>query len=226
MLPPGDPLLAKALNELGGQLRARGRPEESRKHLERALRMYETTYGARHPEAGQVMGNLASTLADLGLRDESLAMQAEAIEVLSEGFGPEHVATAIAIVNYSATLPEERWEEALQGYERAEAIYRKAYGSDHPEVGIIAYNSGTLLALHGRLEEAQRAFFRTIDIWSAAYGADAPMLGIAWGQLAAIYAETGRTEDSLDAARTARALCRQPDAPPECEEALSWDVDE
>ncbi|MFF0042192.1 tetratricopeptide repeat protein, partial [Streptomyces mirabilis] len=79
------------------------------------------------------LGNLASTLSDLGRHPEALPLEERALAITETALGPDHPDTALRLGNLASTLSDlGRHPEALPLEERALAITETALGPDHP----------------------------------------------------------------------------------------------
>lgn len=68
----------------------------------------------------------------------------------------------------------EHYDQALEAYQTAEAMFRQTLGPNHAHTGSCALNTGLTLVQQGKLSEAQGAFARAHDIWKIAFGPDHP----------------------------------------------------
>ena len=91
----GDhPDLAATLNYLGSALSDLGRHDEAVEQIERALRIYETVFGARHPYAAESLARLGPVLRAMGRREPAAHALRQAREIYESHVGPDHPALA------------------------------------------------------------------------------------------------------------------------------------
>ena len=81
--------------------------------------------------------------------------------------------------------------EAKSHYERARALAKKAYGSDHPEVATIVNNLGGVLRALGDLPAAKEHYERALAIDEEVYGRDHPNVAIRVNNLGLVLKDLG-----------------------------------
>jgi tetratricopeptide (TPR) repeat protein len=96
----------------------------------------------------------------------AVAEQAEALQV--------EVETTAELLNDTAVHLLQRAElgQALTNFQRALALAETAYGPQHPDVAIFAFNIGLILWDQRELAEAKRFLLRAVEIRRKVYGED------------------------------------------------------
>ena len=128
------------------------------------------------------------------------AGRAQALEVASE-------ATA-RLLNQAGVYLRGRAEfaEAGAAFERALAIFEKAFGADHPNVATAINNLGSVLKDLGNLEGARAAFERALNIDEAAFGPDHPNVARDVNNLGGVLQDLGDLEGARGAFERALAV--------------------
>ena len=96
--------LGISLNNLAVVRRYQNRSAESCALMERAVAVIEADSGPTHPALARVLNNLASTYADLGLREKADAAFRRSLDIAVAGFGEEHSQYGIMLHNYAGFL--------------------------------------------------------------------------------------------------------------------------
>jgi tetratricopeptide (TPR) repeat protein len=138
---------------------------------ERALKIFEATFGPDDPHVAISLNNLGNTLRDLGNSAEAQKLFKRALQLHEAVHGHSHPKVAIDLNNLGNTLRDlGNLAEARKLYERSLQIDEKAYGPDHPIVAISLNNLGSLLHKLGELAEARTLLERALQIDEEAYG--------------------------------------------------------
>ena len=155
--------VAGALNNLGTVQREAGRVREAAASFERALEMKRRLGNA---ELGKTLNNLGSVRQELDDVARAEAMYLEA-EVMSEG------AELASVWNNLGTLHRkmERMESAEGYLRRANALWEKTLGGEHPSLAAGLNNLAELLVTVGRVGEAEPLYRRAIAVVEKTHGA-------------------------------------------------------
>jgi tetratricopeptide (TPR) repeat protein len=204
-LEPPPPTAAWLLGQAATFLRERAQFAAARTAFERALRIFEATYGPDHPEVATAVNNLGNCLQDLGDLAGARAAFERALRIDEATYGPNHPTVAIRVNNLGdlfqalGDLPAAR-----AAFERALRIFESTYGPNHPDVARAVNNVGGVLHALGDLPGARAAFERALRIDEATYGPNHPSIAIHVNNLGALLQALG----DLPAARAAfeRAL--------------------
>jgi len=159
---------------------------------ERALKLFESTYGADHPQVATSINNLAYIHSKLGDFVQARDLYERALKIIETAYGPDHAKVALYVNNLGQVLYElGELAEARKLYERALQIDEAACGPNHPTVAIDINNLGNLLLDLGDLAEARKLFERAVQIDEATYGPNHPQLAISINSLGSLLHRIG-----------------------------------
>jgi tetratricopeptide (TPR) repeat protein len=175
-----DPALATLVNALAISLLYDGEFSEARKLFRRALATGRSCRKAGHAgltadfEATYVY-NDAEIAREVGDVAEADRLYQSAVEIWSEGLGPDHPFVARGIDSL-AELAASRGQlaRARELYERAFAIRRRTLGTDHPHVAWTLANLARTVAESGNLSLALRYIEQAIAIYKKSGASDEP----------------------------------------------------
>jgi tetratricopeptide (TPR) repeat protein len=200
-----DHLSAALENTLGALALAQHHDDEARRHLTRALELFERLGGPTHLHVGEVASNLSGVASAEGKLDEAEQLARRALAIFELRFGPDHPDVAVALEHLVEVLAKRGGAaEALPLAERALSIRERALGRDHPDVSYALSNLGGTLHRLGRDREALAAHRRELGLVEKSAGREG-------ADTAAVLEEVGvdqRALGDLDgaAATFARAL--------------------
>ena len=97
-------------------------------------------------------------------------------------------------------------EAARQNFKRAQAIYEKTLGADHPNVATSINNVGLVLLDLGDLDSARDAFEGALAIDKKMLGPDHPNVGRDVNNVGLVLLELGKLDGARDAFEAARAI--------------------
>jgi tetratricopeptide (TPR) repeat protein len=177
-----------------------GATDDALPYLERALRLFQSTYGQQHPHTAAALNNLASALSEHGEHDEAIENWAQSLEIVRASYGNLHWWTARNLGNLAQELAEKGDLEAARAlYEESYEIRIQLFGSDHPEVGVVLAQLADLQTRVNDPAGALRHFERAERIIRAGAGITHPTLPFAMRGIAAHVARS-------DPARAVRLL--------------------
>jgi tetratricopeptide (TPR) repeat protein len=183
---------ARLLHQAGIYLHGRAEFARARACLERALKIYEATYGPEHPNVATVVNNLGLVLQDQGDLAAARACHERAVRIDEAAYGPEHPNVAAVVNNLGAVLKAQgELAGARACFERALKIDETAYGPDHPEVATDVNNLGAVLKAQGDLAGARACYQRALKIDEAAYGPEHPNVATAVNNLGLVLQDQG-----------------------------------
>ncbi len=175
---------ARLLNQLGVYLRSRAEFAGAHTCYERALKIYEATFGPNHPEVATAVNNLGGVLRDLGDLAGARACFERALQIDEATFGPNHPNVAIRVNNLGSVLRDlGDLAGARVCYERAFQIDEATFGPNHPNVARDVNNLGLVLRDLGDLAGARACFERALNILTQFLPADHPHIKIVRGNL-------------------------------------------
>lgn len=225
ILPPGHPDLARSYNTLGNGTLGLGRDEDARKWFELGAQAFEDAYGSLHPNSIGTRMNLALLDKDTGRLAEAEQGFRRALASFEQTVGPDHQYVSMASSNLSDVLfLEERWAEALEGYERARRIDEVQLPVGHPTRAWALQGIGRSLHRLGRVLEAVEPLSEALALREAAGEGMAPdLLAESRFELARALWDAGRDRDrALRLARQAARGWAEAGHEPRRAEAETW----
>ncbi|HEU0034399.1 MAG TPA: tetratricopeptide repeat protein [Kofleriaceae bacterium] len=213
------PVLAEALETLGGLQQSAGKPDAAVKTLEEALVAAEAS---RHPHASTAIRlRLAETYVELGKPDEArrvIALGRATAEAIRSDKTVAEYDELVGVIESDAN----KNPEALAAYERALAVMRRLDGEDGPSTGHLIGLIGLVHEGLGHVDEARTHLERARAITEKHYGKAHPNYANALSNLASLLFTTTDRERGLELAREAHAI-RVASLPPDHPElAMSW----
>lgn len=132
VLGPEAPALVFVLNSMIEPLDYLGQQKEAISRGQRALAIFDASFGVENPRRAKILGNLATVHGNLGEHDRAIELFRAQLAGLDRD-EPDAHATAVAHTNLAATLLDaKRPAEALPHLERAQAIFTAQLGATHP----------------------------------------------------------------------------------------------
>lgn len=132
---------------------------------QRAMSGSRATPGLAH--TSKLLGNL---LRRLGRLEEAEAMLRESVAQHHELFDGRHVNEAYAMSDLASVLTtSDRFNEALELFERAREIIVREKGEDHISVGVLDATAAEAMMKGGRAEEAIAMHRRAIGVYRRTY---------------------------------------------------------
>jgi eukaryotic-like serine/threonine-protein kinase len=172
-LGPGQPEVARALNDLAVAKENMGDNPTALKLLKQALAIQERVLGPAHYEVAISLDNIGSALWYMGKYYEARPYYERALEVREKALGPKHPEVAGSLNNLallSRYLGEP--EKSLPLYERALSITETAFGPQHPGVAFSLTNLALLLSAIGEYEKPRAYYERALAINEKILGPD------------------------------------------------------
>jgi tetratricopeptide (TPR) repeat protein len=171
----GDsPDVARSLTNAGTSLWTLRRLDEAEATMKRALAIYESAFGDRHPQIGQTLLNLSGVARGRGDRPAAVAYAQRAVDLLTASLGAAHPTTATALGNLGHTLFfAGRYDEALAIYERSQATLR----ANKANPGQIAQGNLVIANIHaqrGNLADAEKVLDEAQELYDRTFGPDSP----------------------------------------------------
>jgi tetratricopeptide (TPR) repeat protein len=131
-LGPEAPALVFVLNSMIEPLDYLGQQKEAIARGQRALAIFDASFGVENPRRAKILGNLATEYANLGDYDRAIEMGRAQLTAI-ERDDPDSHGAAVAYINLATTLLDaNRPAEALPHLERALAIFTAKLGTAHP----------------------------------------------------------------------------------------------
>lgn len=173
------PSVLETLAKMAGLHSEKGEHAAAIKLLKRSCKIVSTA-GDDASQDAEDAARLGPIYLQMGLvydasgdQDKALDHFQRAYHLLLEGRG-EHPETGKALGNLASSLQKRgEFERALDAYERAAEVLKRAHGTDqHPDIAITIYNCARVLEKMGRIAEAIQHANKARDIFSATLGPD------------------------------------------------------
>ena len=174
-VPPLD--LAGALAQLTDTQLAAGRYPEAEPLNERALEIFRSQLGERHPRVAERLFMYTAIRGFTGRGgDADIAAAWQGLEMLREWYGADHPRTARGQNDLGVILAGvKRFKEADQLLRGALATQERLYGKSHQAVGSTLHALGMVAAYEERYVEAASLCRRAGEIFRAVYGERHPL---------------------------------------------------
>ncbi|MEV2267852.1 FxSxx-COOH system tetratricopeptide repeat protein [Nonomuraea africana] len=199
--------LGRVLNQAALFSSTQGRHQHARDFSSRALAIAEAALGPDHPDVATCLGNLASSLRDLGRASEAVPLFQRALAITEAALGPGHPDVAIRLGNLAVSFRDlGRVGEAVPLFERALAITEAALGPGHPYAAIWLGNLAASFTALGRAGEAVPLERRALAVTEAALGPDHPTVATLLGNLASSLHALGRAGGAVPLSERALAI--------------------
>jgi eukaryotic-like serine/threonine-protein kinase len=178
VLGPRHPVVASTLEALGEVALQRGALAEAERYFTESLSIRRE----RNPEGSRSIGHqlhmLARVYAQQGRGADAQSAYADAIQTIARDGGGGTIELA-RVINDRAGLFERigDWAGATAAYREALAIYRTAYGPEHPFTAIVQANVASALLARDSVDAAELLLRASADIIRNAWSGDHPFLG-------------------------------------------------
>jgi tetratricopeptide (TPR) repeat protein len=160
-LPPGHPLLAAALNNLGQALRFEGQYLQAEKRYREALAIWESAFGPRHPDVAKGLANLAAFYHERGREAGAEQLYGRAAGIFEQAFGGNDPQTLMARNELAEVLRAERRFTEAENLARATLPgLEKAFEPRDPRLVRALSNYARLLDQTRRQAEAREVLNR------------------------------------------------------------------
>ena len=123
---------SRLLHNIGVYLYVRADFNEAKSAYERALKIFEDTYGPDHPEVARTVEGLGIVMRELGDFEGAKELYERALKIEEDAYGPDHPSVARTVGNLGIVMRElGDFEGAKELYERALKIRQNRLGEDH-----------------------------------------------------------------------------------------------
>ena len=183
--------------ELGACMHRRGRHDDARPHIARAVEALGAEVGTEHPAYADALNRQAGVLVSLHRLGEAQALYEKTLAIALPTFGEGHPTTARALNNlgYLAMVQGDH-EQAAERFDRALAALSKIHGSDAPQLVIVLTNLAEVAKDRGRVEEAIGHYVRAMAIVERKLGSEHPDVGRVCDGLGDLYMSLGRIAEA------------------------------
>jgi tetratricopeptide (TPR) repeat protein len=181
---------------------------EAETEARRALLLVDS--GSPPELPGEIRSTLAAALICQGGWSEGLALQRQAVEVLTRSVGADHLSTlqtrrSLAGFLYAA----KQYEEARRELEDLVGLYEKVLGPKHTYLAGALNTLGDTYRALGRLELAERYQRRGLAIRREVLGGDHKDLTLSLNSLAGVLMDKGAPDEAIGLYREALAISRR-----------------
>jgi tetratricopeptide (TPR) repeat protein len=188
---------ARLAGRCGAYLRDRGDYVAAELLLERALSIFEKTFGSEDSVVADALHQLAILRWRQGRYDEAEPLHTRALAILEKALGSEHLDVASTLSSLGTLYNQQgRYAEAEPLCIRALAIREKALGPDHGDVANTVNNLAILYCEQGRFAEGEPLQKRALAIREAALGPDHPHVANSLSNLAEAYRLQARYDEA------------------------------
>ncbi len=185
---------------LGAVYLITGRFEQAEAYFRDRLAQLDRTDGANAPLVAENLSWLGSSIEKQGRTEDSVRLQRQAVDVLTDHHGPNHTQVADALNGLGNALAAAgEMEASIRAHERGLAIKRALLRDRHPSIAMSLNNLGVSLIRGGRASEAEPILREAIRIRLEAIGEHHLSTASSFGNHARALAELGRTDEAMDA---------------------------
>jgi len=207
----GDPLLARALNDLGAVREARGDYAEATSLYTRALEMRRALQGDANLGTAITTSNLSVVLFRQGDLEGATQRAQQALTMLRASVGPDHQRTTI-VQNNLAALQSARGDHAGAAAQHREIMERRRrmLGAAHPQVAYSMTMLANELLATGDVAQSDSLVRAALRLQRTAYGRSHMEIAVALRVLGDVQRRSSRYADAVasydDALRIVRAI--------------------
>ncbi len=201
------PMVAQSYNEVAQNCAELGDQACALANYERAIDIAAATWGEEHPEYADALYNFSVFRYERLMFDDAERGVRRAMEIWEPKYGAESDRMGIAW-GMLGNIARGRDEPALSAehHEKAEQIFRKLYGDDHPKVSIPLSNRANALMDLERYDEALALHREALRIKEAKLGPDHPDLAYTLTGTAELLLAMGRPAEAIALAERAIAV--------------------
>jgi eukaryotic-like serine/threonine-protein kinase len=156
-------------------------------------------FGPRHPDVGFLLSNLGNTASKRGRLAEAEAYQREALSIVADWYGEDHVNTAAVGATLAQTFVRmKRYDEAIALYRQAIAVFARSPdgGPNSPLVAIGRSNLGVALSRSGDHAGAIREYQLALGAMRRLNGDGDRTVVVVTGNLAMEIASAGHPDSA------------------------------
>ena len=203
-LGPHHPDVGSTLGSLAGYYTRRQDYDRAKDFYRQALAVFPTPLERRNPIAITILNDFASLLGLLNAREESEALQREALELGRQVLGPETLTVANLVNNLGTTQAfMGRHADAERSFRASFETHRSLLGENHWRTSNAARNVGRVLALQRRYVEALPWMDRALAASADGDAAKSPGRWAMLAQRAQVLFRLGRRDEALSEATAA-----------------------
>lgn len=195
-LPPGDPIIPKALAALGPVLTDRGDYNQAVDVLNEALRL-QSAHGEANGDVADTLTSLSEAHFQNGKYPESDSLNQRAVKIFQQIYGPRDPRMAENFINLGSVQYQlGNYPQAEQYFRQALATHQSWYGKDNPATARAEYYVAQALAWELRYDESQALLKHAQAVIEQSYGKDHPRVALVLSSLGSNAADMGKLDEA------------------------------
>ena len=202
VLPPQDPLVSEAVEQLAFWLETNGDYEGAEAEYRAALAALRSAGHEDDPAVASLLSSLGNLLRNSGEREAAETILREALALQTELYGERHTDVASTMRQLASLLrDEDRFVEADTLYQRVLAIRRELMGPVHPEIAVALNSYAIMLSRMGESDRALATYEEFAAMLDQIHDGPHPDVAAAQHNLAMELTSAGRIDEALDGFR-------------------------
>ena len=194
---PDSARLAALLTILGDRQRSASRFNEAARLYHRALTMFQSSMGARHPNVATVSLNLAGTYLAQNRRTDAVPHYERALGIFEQVLSPEHSYVTTTVDTLALLYREHgRATDLERLYQRSLVIAQGTLGMRHPKALALLHKLVGMYQVQGRFAAAEPLARQILATLEQELGPTHASTGLAVSRLAGIYQAQGRYREA------------------------------
>lgn len=194
-LGPGNLLLSRCHQVLGGLYSDKQEPKTAESHFLKAIEIRKATIAADDHDMGVLYNNLGSLHFSTGAYHRAENLYKSAFEIWYKLHGDNHKLLGVAYSNLGSMADlAGRFEEAESLYKKSIAVRTKILGPTHPDVAVSYGNLGSLYFTQSQYPKAEDCYVKSLEIRLANYGEKNVGVGRMYNNLGMLNAKLGLFE--------------------------------
>jgi tetratricopeptide (TPR) repeat protein len=188
------------LNETAFTLKILEEYETAIRYYQKALTINRSVFGEFHHSVARGFNYLGSAYGVLEGPKKAIEYYRQGLDIVNrKDLSKKHpILTGEILNNLGAALYDTGdVREAINYYKKAQAIWEKFYGEDHPNVAVTLTNLGKVWNNSGDHHKAAECFNKALSIDLAAYGKNHPEVAGDFNNLGAVYSDQGNYDKAI-----------------------------
>lgn len=180
----------------------------------------EAHFGRAHPATAAALNNIAQVHRAAGRPAEAVPHAESALSIYEEALGPDHASTATALANLGnlrlALAAGEKGMGRVSALEAARGLHeaalgarKRAFGEEHPQVGVSLYLCATVARLQRRYDDAEGLLRESLTLLRRAGSGARRAAATALNNQGVLLKERGRLDAAERSYREALSLRRE-----------------
>jgi tetratricopeptide (TPR) repeat protein len=188
ILPPNDPRLATAYNNIGMVYRKIGEYSKALSLFERSLEIMEIALPPDHPVLATFYNNIGMVYDNMDEYSKALSSYERSLEIRKKALPPSHPDLAASYDNIGAVYRNmDEYSKALSSFERALKIRKIALPPNHPDLAASYSNIGVVYNNMDEYSKALSSYERSLEIMKIALPLNHPDLATFYNNIAGVY---------------------------------------